>query len=130
MIEPIWLTTKQIIAFNEKLIALYSGLDSGLRDENLLSAAIARPQQKYAFNENISLYELAASYAFGISKVHTFADGNKCTAYVSVYVFLRLNGELCSPPQIEIVRNMVRLASDGINEKGFAKWLKIYSKQF
>ncbi len=128
MREPVWLTTKQVLAFNEKLITLFGGLDSGLKNENLLESAVARPQQKFTYNSDTSLYGLAASYAFGISKAHAFADGNKRTAYVSTYAFLRLNGITLSPPQEEIVENMVRLASDDMSESDFAKWLEFSGK--
>ncbi len=69
------------------------------------------------------LAEIAAAYAFGISKAHAFVDGNKRTAFVTALTFLRLNGYSFRPPTIEGVRMMENLATGEISEADFAKWL-------
>jgi hypothetical protein len=41
--EPIWITDLEAVALNHRLTAMFGGLRSGARDENLLRAALARP---------------------------------------------------------------------------------------
>lgn len=67
--------------------------------------------------------EIAASYAFGISKAHAFVDGNKRTAFVASLTFLRLNGYAFRPPPVEGVKMMETLAAGQVSEAEFAKWL-------
>lgn len=67
--------------------------------------------------------EIAAAYAFGLSKAHAFVDGNKRTAFVTTATFLRLNGYSFRPDTLTGVRMMEDLASGKVDEAGFAKWV-------
>lgn len=73
--------------------------------------------------------EIAAAYAFDISKAHAFVDGNKRTAFVTALTFLRLNGYSFRPNTIEGVRMMENLAAGEVIETGFAKWLSAGMKR-
>ena len=42
MIEPKWILDEMVIAVHQRQIAKHSGVD-GIRDEGLLSSALARP---------------------------------------------------------------------------------------
>ena len=63
----------------------------GLRDPALLESAPARPQNLHAYGEH-DHFQLAASYAEGISRNHAFVDGNKRTAFQTAHQFLKDNG--------------------------------------
>ena len=64
-----------------------------MRDAGLLSSALARPRNAFAYlNPKPDLAAIAAAYAFGIAKNHPFFDGNKRTAQVVYRTFLLLNG--------------------------------------
>ena len=63
----------------------------GLRDPALLESALARPRNLHAYGEN-DHFQLAASYAEGISRNHAFVDGNKRTAFQTAHQFLKDNG--------------------------------------
>src|SRR5215207_8289194 len=43
---------------------------SGVRDENALESALARPQQKWHYDTGVDLPTLAAAYAFGLVRNH------------------------------------------------------------
>ena len=58
----------------------------------MLDSALARPQQKFAYEEGTDIATLAAAYGFGLAKNHAFVDGNKRAAFVSIGLFLALNG--------------------------------------
>jgi death-on-curing protein len=72
-----------------------------------------------------ALPELAAAYAFGITKAHAFVDGNKRTGFVTALTFLRLNGFSFRPDPVLGVRMMEDLASGARTEGQFAEWLRL-----
>lgn len=121
MSEPVWVPLHAVLIIHDRQIARHGGA-SGMRDIQLLKAAVERPRNKLAYGEP-SLEELAAAYAFGIAKAHAFVDGNKRTAFVTCATFLRLNGFGMRPDPIDGVRAMEDLASGLMSEETFAVWL-------
>jgi len=95
-----------------------------VRDEALLDAALARPRERFAFNESVDLARLAAAYAFGLAQSRPFIDGNKRTALVAAEVFLELNGMTLTARDEDCVLTMLRLAAGEIEEPAFADWLR------
>ena len=95
----------------------------GLRDAGLLEAGWARAPNRAARGE-ADIFALAAAQAFGIAKAHAFVDGNKRTAFVAAFTFLRLNGRALRPDPATGVRMMEDLASGAIGEAAFADWLR------
>ncbi len=87
----------------------------------LLEMGCARAMN--AAYSNAGIAEIAAAYAFGISKAQAFVDGNKRTAFVTAVTFLRLNGYAFRPDPIDGVRMMEALATGKVDEAGFAEWL-------
>ena len=90
MSEPKWMTRADVEAIHEGVIEVGGGAH-GLRDPALLESALARPQNLHAYGEN-DHFQLAASYAEGISRNHAFVDGNKRTAFQTAHQFLKDNG--------------------------------------
>lgn len=126
MSEWIWLSREAVDIFHEQQLAEHGGLP-GIKDENALEAALARPINKAAY-ENPEVFELAAAYLFGIAKNHPFSDGNKRTAFVAAYVFLRLHGFVVDATQGEIVEFVLGVASGEIDEIGAAMFFRDYCK--
>ena len=122
MNEPVWVPLTAVIAIHDRQIARHGGAP-GIRDRTLIESAIARPMNRAAYGET-DLAILATAYAFGTAKAHAFVDGNKRTAFVTAVTFLRLNGWAFLPDAAEGVRMMEELASDGLDENGFADWLR------
>ena len=127
MKSPIWLNIHHVLAFHTKQIQEHGGL-RGVRDKALLESALARPQQLFHYSQP-SIYELAASYAYGITKNHPFIDGNKRTAIITAGVFLEINGFYINAPEPEVVNQMLALAEGSINEEDFSSWLTEVSQQ-
>jgi death-on-curing protein len=76
---------------HESVISEFGGL-RGVRDEGLLSSAVAAPQATFGGKSPYSdLIEVAAAYLFYLCRNHAFNDGNKRVAMASAIVFLRLN---------------------------------------
>lgn len=95
----------------------------GVRDENSLEAALARPQQKWHYKSDSDLATLAAAYAFGLAKAHAFNDGNKRAAFLTAVIFLGLNGKDLDATEAEVVQVMTALAAGSLNESDMATWI-------
>ncbi len=94
----------------------------------MLLSALARPQNLAAYGEP-SIFELAASLAYGLAKNHPFVDGNQRTAFLCAYVFLGLNGAELDADESEAAAIIIDLAAGEISEADFALWLKANRKE-
>jgi len=97
---------------------------AGLRDENALESALARPRQKWHYQETTDERALAAAYGFGLCRSHPYRDGNKRVAFVVMVVFLELNGLSFDAEETEVVTAMLQLADGGLSESELADWLR------
>ncbi|MBT4691518.1 MAG: type II toxin-antitoxin system death-on-curing family toxin [Rhodospirillaceae bacterium] len=82
-----YLTLADVLAIHGDQIATYGG-GIGIRDPGQLEAALFRPQSGYyedIFAEAAALWE-------SLSQYHPFVDGNKRTAFASMFTFLTING--------------------------------------
>lgn len=122
VIEYNWLTREAIQLFHDEQIREHGGL-SGIKDENALEAALARPMNKLAYGEP-DIFELAAAYLYGIARNHPFSDGNKRTAFVAAYTFLRLHGLRVEATQGEIITFVLGVAAGEIDERGAAMFFR------
>lgn len=75
-----WFSRDLVILIHDEQLDEHGGA-SGLRDEELLESALARPQQLVTCGTP-DVFDLAAAYAFGIAKNHPFVDGNERTAFL------------------------------------------------
>ena len=96
---------------------------AGVRDENALEAALARPRQKWNYPPASTIPQLAAAYGFGLSRGHPYRDGNKRVSFVVMVVFLELNGWRFAATETEVVEAMVALAAGALSESKLAEWL-------
>ena len=123
MNEPVWISAEEAVAINKLLVAQFGGLDAGVRDENLLRAALARPLNKWHYETpQPSIHMLAAAYAFAIGRGHVFHDGNKRTAYTVAATFLDINAVICAPDKADAVERMVAVAEGTLSEREIAEW--------
>lgn len=95
----------------------------GMRDENALESALARPRNKWAYDRSIDLATLAAAYGFGLVTDHPYRDGNKRIAFLTMAVFLGLNGFELEADESEVVTTMVAAANHGLTEKQLSRWV-------
>jgi death-on-curing protein len=122
MPEPVWVDRLVVELVHADQVREHGGL-TGLRDEDALEAALARPQQKW-HHEKSDLATLAAAYAYGLCQGHPFRDGNKRVAFVTMMVFLGLNGHDLDAEEPEVVALMLSLASGKLGERALAGWVK------
>ena len=67
---------------------------------------------------------LAAAYAFGPARNHTFIDGNKRIAFVAMTAFLRLNGVPFRPDQAQATSIILGFAAGEVEETGLTRWFR------
>jgi death-on-curing protein len=120
--EPNWISKKALLLLHEESLAEFGGA-RGLQDEGLLESALARPQNVHAYSSASTLTELAAAYGFGIAKNHAFVDGNKRAAFLSIGLFLSMNGYRLVAKQADAIRAMLSVASGSMDEAALASWL-------
>ena len=117
-----WINRQVLLLLHDESLAEHGGA-AGIRDEGLLDSALARPR-------NLALYEepdvagLAASYAVGLAKNHAFVDGNKRAAFLSVGLFLGLNGYRLQASQVAATLAVLAVAAGEMDEPGFAAWVR------
>jgi death-on-curing protein len=99
----------------------------GIRDENALESALARPRQKWHYAENIDIPTLAAAYGFGLVKNHPYRDGNKRIGFLALVTFLDMNGHDFGASDAEVIDEMLGLADGRVSEKQLTAWIRQHS---
>ena len=121
-----WIDKRVLLLLHDESIAEHGGA-AGIRNEGLLESALARPLNLAAYGEP-DFADLAASYGVGLAKNHAFVDGNKRAAFLSVGLFLALNGYRLKATQAEATLAMIDVASGALDEPAFAAWLRQHTQ--
>ena len=89
-----------------------------------LEGALARVDNRLAYGLVEDIFDLAAHTAEAIAQGHCFNDGNKRTAFRSLYAVLGLNG---LEPDFEtevIADKIILLAQSKLSAEDLAAWLR------
>jgi death-on-curing protein len=124
--EPQWVLPEVVSMLHEQSLAEHGGT-VGIRDQGLLDSALGKPLNLFAYSKP-SLFDLAASYAFGLVKNHPFLDGNKRTGFVTAIVFLECNGYRFEATEVDAAIRTLALAAGEMTEAEYATWLKLNSQ--
>jgi death-on-curing protein len=122
---PVWVDKRALLLLHKESLAQFGGAD-GLRDEELLDSALARPVNKHLHEGCNDLSALAAAYGFGLARNHPFVDGNKRAAFLAVGVFLAMNGQRLTATPVEAIEAILTLAAGSLDEVRFADWIKAH----
>ncbi len=126
MKEPYWFSRDEVLALHDLMLADYGGL-GGVRDDNMLESALAKPRQLYHYGKP-SLAEMAAAYAAGVVKNHPFLDGNKRTGFMLGAAFLERNGREFTATEVDATLKTLALAAGAMTEAEYADWLAANSR--
>lgn len=110
MIEPCWLNIHDVCAIHAEILAT-SGGESGILNQGNLESTLNKPKNLYHYGNEVTLYELAASYGYGFVKNHCFVDGNKRVALIAVYTFLSINGIELTASEVDAASFFLELAA-------------------
>jgi death-on-curing protein len=126
--EPRWLSRVVVDAIHNDQLREHGGLP-GIRDENVLESALARPQQKWHYADRTDVPGLAAAYAFGLVKNHPYRDGNKRIGFLAMVTFLGMNAHDFTATDAEVVAEILALADGTVTEEGLADWIRQHSSR-
>lgn len=124
--EPRWLSREVVVALHDESLTLFGG-GEGIRDEGLLESALARPRQRWSFDPDVTIPELAAHYGLGLVRNHAFVDGNKRIGLLATAVFLRINGFEFRPEEADEVAHVLGVAAGEIDDDAFVEWVRLHA---
>ena len=120
--EPRWLGRLAVDEAHFRQIREHGGAH-GLRDENALESALARPKDRWSYEGDPRLSDLTAAYAFGLTRNHPYLDGNKRGGLVVMVAFLERNGVELTATNAEAASIMLALAAGELTEGELADWI-------
>jgi death on curing protein len=120
---PRWLSRLVVDAIHADQLRQHGGL-AGVRNENVLESALARPQQKWAYEATPDMAVLAAAYAIGLVRNHPYRDGNKRIGFLALVTFLGVNDHELDTTDEDVVTTMLALADVSLTEVRLASWIR------
>ena len=108
---------------HERLVTKFGGLQ-GIRDENALYSAIARPRNLALYTACSSVPLLASALPWAVLRNHPFIDGNKRTAFAALVLFVERNGYRLNCSQVEETTMVLRAATSEITEDYWNAWVR------
>lgn len=121
-----WIDKRLLLLLHDESLAEHGGL-AGMRDEGLLDSALVRPRNVLAHGDP-DFAALAAAYGFGLAKNHPFVDGNKRAAFLSIGLFLAINGLRLVATQADAALTMLAVAAGEIDEAALGEWIRRNSR--
>ncbi len=123
--EPRWVERVVVDAVHLDQLREHGGLP-GIRDENVLESALARPRNRWHYGAVTDVATLAAAYGWGLANNHPYRDGNKRLAFLIMAIFLELNGHELEAPEEEVVQVMLAVADRRCSERELADWIRAH----
>ena len=131
-------TLTEVLTIHADQVARYGGSE-GLRDEGLLSSALAQPEAEFGGRLlHPSIGAQAAAFLFHLVKNHPFADGNKRLGTATALVFLEINGYELDPAlddidsatgQTALETAVIRVASSRMSKDDLIRFLESHVRQ-
>jgi death on curing protein len=121
----VWIDRRALELLHGESLREHGGAE-GLREEGLLESALARPVNLALYGQP-DAFDLAASYGVGLAKNHPFVDSNKRAAFLSIGLFLFLNGWRLRAGQADATLTILAVAAGDIDEATLAQWLREHS---
>jgi death on curing protein len=113
-----------ILAIHDDQIRLYGGA-YGLRDAAGLDAAFHMSQAQFSGQFlHSTIFQMAAAYGFHLCQNHPFLDGNKRTAGMAMFTFLKLNRLEPIATESDYYAVMMAVASGNMTKEELADWLQ------
>lgn len=127
--EPQWVKRSALDIMHDRLIKRHGGV-SGVRagGDELIDSALARPQNRFVYEPDASLADLAAAYLFGLAKNHGYLDGNKRIGFAAAAAFLRANGVRLNATQDQAYDCVLALVENRMSEQDAALWIRHHSE--
>ena len=120
------LTVEDVLWIHDR--ELERGGKAGVLSPDALPSALDSPFQTFdGVDLCPTIEEKAAALAFYLIKGHYFFDGNKRTAFVSMAVFLKINGFVLDTDWMDAEPALLRLAADEMSRDEWVEWVRSHS---
>jgi len=124
-----YLDLNQVLAIHGEAIAQTGG-PGEIRDIGLVDSAAARPQATFDGKDLYpDIFSKAACLGHSLIRNHPFVDGNKRTGYLSMRLFLNINGYDIKAGEDEKYKFVIEIAEKVSDEQSIAQWLKKHSRK-
>ncbi|MBX9639430.1 MAG: type II toxin-antitoxin system death-on-curing family toxin [Mycobacteriaceae bacterium] len=124
-----FLTQEEVVAEQERQLAVYGGGSPGILNGSTLGSAVAQPQAsfsgQYLYED---LFAMATAYLVSLVKGHAFGNGNKRIGLASALVFLYLNGQLIELSNDEAVELVLTIISGERRRESASELLRTRAK--
>ena len=97
---------------------------SGRARDTSLEDALSRVNNRLSYGMIEDVFALAAQYAEAVAQGHCFNDGNKRTAFRSMYAALVLNGVDILFETEDVADRIILLAQGKLEAETLAEWLR------
>ena len=121
--EPRWLTETMLLAIHAQQVERFGGAQ-GVLDPNAVLSALARPRQRWSYDESADLADLAAAYLVGLAPSQGFRDGNERTGLATGLVFLAQNDAPLHVKGTELYAITMAVATNQAGDPEVAAYLR------
>ena len=97
---------------------------AGRARDTSLEGALSRVDNRLSYGMIEDVFALAAFYAEAVAQGHCFNDGNKRTAFRSMYAALVLNGVDIFFETEDVADRIILLAQGKLEAEKLAEWLR------
>lgn len=122
-----YFSVADVVALHATIMRRLGQAPKPLRDEGALESAVMRARMA-AFYEGADAIRQAALMAVGISQAQAFLDGNKRTAFATLYAFLIRHGLRFAGDPLAIAYELERVAERPSEREAatdeFEAWLR------
>ena len=113
-----------VMAIHDDQIRLYGGA-YGIRDVAALASALATPRAQFGDQiPHADILAMAAAYGYHLSENHPFVDGNKRTAGMAMFTFLKLNGLDPIASEHDYYEAVMAVATGQMGKDQPSEWLR------
>lgn len=88
-----------------------------------MESTLLEPQNRWHYEDDLDIADLAATYFVGFAQQQGFLDGNKRTALSCTLTFLHANGYDVDAPMDEIFAITIATARNELAADQVARWL-------
>ena len=118
-----WIDLDTLHLLHQLQVQRFGGLQ-GVRDAGVIESTLMKPQNRWHYEDDLDMADLAATYFAGFAQQQGFLDGNKRTALYSTLTFLHANGFDLEAPLDEVFAVTIAAARNQLTTDQVARWLR------
>ena len=112
-----------LAAIHAQQIERYGGAH-GIVDRGVVQSALARPINRWHYDPQADLPDLAAAYLVGFTRSQGFLDGNKRTGLATALVFLSINDAPLHVPGVDLYALTMAIAQGKADDTVASRYLR------